>query len=137
MNQQLNIVNNNKQEIAGYQNINVNELNNIVNGYIDQIVCDCLDELSFDSRNIVTREIINKLSFDGTATFRFINATVLSNRILKNELDSQKLSSFIPNVQSLWTEYYIIEMFNSIPNIYIEKYYIENIYTVISINKKA
>jgi hypothetical protein len=136
MNRQVNFITNNTKEINGYHNININDLPNIINGSITNIVCECLDDLPFETRGKTVMDIINKLAFEGKATFLMINGTVLANRVLKNELDSNKLSSIINEVKSIWTDYYITEVFNNMAHIQIEKYYIENIYTAISINKK-
>jgi hypothetical protein len=136
MNRQVNFITNNTKEINGYHNININDLANIINGSITNIVCECLDDLPFETRSKTVVDIINKLAFEGKATFLMINGTVLANRVLKNELDSNKLSSIINEVKSIWTDYYITEVFNNMAHIQIEKYYIENIYTAISINKK-
>lgn len=136
MNRQVNFITNNTKEINGYNNINVNDLPNIINGSINNIVCECLDDTIFDTRSKIIVEIINKLAFEGKATFLMINGTVLANRILKNEIDSNKLSSVLSEVKSIWTDYYITEIFNNMAHIAIEKYYIENIYTVIGITKK-
>jgi hypothetical protein len=136
MNRQVNFITNNTKEIHGYNNININDLPNIINGSINNIVCECLDDTPFENRGKIVTDIINKLAFEGKATFLMINGTVLANRILKNEIDSSKLSSVVSEVRSIWTDYYITEIFNNIAHITIEKYYIENIYTVISISKK-
>jgi hypothetical protein len=136
MNRQVNFITNNTKEINGYHNININDLASIINGSIDNIVCECLDDLPFETRGKAVVDIINKLAFEGKATFLMINGTVLANRVLKNELDSSKLSSVVNEVKSIWTDYYITEVFNNMAHIEIEKYYIENIYTAISINKK-
>lgn len=136
MNRQVNFITNNTKEINGYNNINVNDLPNIINGSINNIVCECLDDIPFETRGKIVVDIINKLAFEGKATFLMINGTVLANRVLKNEIDSNKLSSVVSEVKSIWTDYYITEVFNNMAHITIEKYYIENIYTAISITKK-
>jgi hypothetical protein len=135
MSRNINLIIDDTESVAGYQNIKIQEINNIVNGYINNIVCGCLDKIDFQQRLDVFRAIANKLAFDGTATFKFVNATMLAGRIIKNELDSQKLSDIIKGVQSVWTESLITEAFSTLPNIKIQKNYIEHIYTVITIIK--
>lgn len=122
--------------IPGYTNIDINTgLSSVVNGSVKNILCECLDKIPIQVRNTVTQHIISKLAFEGEATFKCLNATVFAERILKNELDCIKVSSIISDIVSMWTEYYILAIFNSIPNIVIKKSYIDNIYSVITITK--
>jgi hypothetical protein len=136
MNRKVNFITNNTKEIDGYNNINIVDLPNIINGSINNILCECLDDIPFETRGKTILDIVNKLAFEGKATFLMINGTVLANRILKNEIDSSKLSSTLSAIKSIWTDYYITEVFNNMTHIEIEKYYIESIYTSITINKK-
>lgn len=123
--------------IPGYTNIDLNTgLSSVVNGSVKNILCECLDQMPIQVRNTALQHITNKLAFDGEAIFKFLNATVFAERILKNELDCIKISSVITDVSSMWTEYYILEIFNSLPNIIVKKSYIDNIYSVITITKK-
>jgi len=125
------------ETISGYTNIDINTgLSSVVNGSTKNILCECLDRIPIQARNMALQQITNKLAFDGEAIFKFLNATVLAERIIKNELDCIKVSSIISNIVSIWTEYYILEIFNSIPNIIVKKTYIDNIYSVITITKK-
>jgi hypothetical protein len=136
MNRQVNFITNNTKEIDGYHNINITDLPNIINGSINNILCECLDDIPFETRGKTIIDIVNKLAFEGRANFLMINGTVLANRILKNEIDSSKLSSTLSAIKSIWTDYYITEVFNNMPHIEIDRYYIENVYTAISIIKK-
>jgi hypothetical protein len=125
------------ETISGYTNIDINTgLSSVVNGSTKNILCECLDRVPIQTRNTALQQITNKLAFEGEAIFKFLNATVLAERIIKNELDCIKVSSIISNIVSIWTEYYILEIFNSIPNIIVKKTYIDNIYSVITITKK-
>lgn len=125
------------ENVSGYTNIDINTgLSSVVNGSTKHILCECLDRIPIQARNMALQQITNKLAFDGEAIFKFLNATVLAERIVKNELDCVKVSSLISNIVSIWTEYYILEIFNSIPNIIVQKSYIDNIYSVITITKK-
>ena len=136
MNRNINLIIDDSGSIEGYQNIKIQELNNVVNGFINSVVCECLDKIDFQQRSDVFRAIIGKLAFEGHATFKFINATILASRILKNDIDAKKISDFLKDAKSVWTESVITEIFSSLPNIQIEKHYIEHIYTVITITKK-
>jgi hypothetical protein len=138
MNQPINFIVESNQKIEGYLNIDMSaqEAQSITNGSVENMLCECLDYLAFDIRHKVLKDIISKLAFDGIATFKFVNATLLANKTFKNEIDSNKLSQLIANIKSLWTEYYILELFNSMPNIEIEKYYLDYVYTIITLKKK-
>lgn len=135
MNRNIAIVTENQKSIDGYQNILINDIDNITNGYINDILCECLDLVDIQDRTPLLKKILTKIAFEGSATFKFINATVLSNRIIKNEIDSEKISHIVKSAQSLWTDSQISQIFGSIPNTTIEKNYIEHIYSIISIRK--
>lgn len=136
MNRNIYITNNANKNLENYQTILIDNIPQIINGYINNILCECLDQVEAKDKLGILYSIVSKIAFEGSATFKFINGSVLAARILKNEIDSDKLSHVIKDTTSIWTESKIIEVFTSIPNIVISKNYIDNIYTVISINKK-
>lgn len=136
MNRNINLIIDDSSSVEGYQNIKIQDLNNVINGFVHNILCECLDQIEFQQRLEVFQGIIAKLAFDGTATFKFINGTMLASRILQNELDAKKISDIIKHIQSVWTESLITEAFSVFPNIKIQKNYIEHIYTVITVIKK-
>jgi hypothetical protein len=131
----INFILDETNEIKGYDNVQIADIHTIINGYVDDIMCECLDKLDPDVRMNVLREIVNKLAFEGKAVFRFVNATLLADRIIKNELDTKKLSGIIKDIKSLWSEYVIIDAFNSLPSIKIDNYYNEGVSTVITLLK--
>ena len=76
------------ETISGYTNIDINTgLSSVINGSTKNILCECLDKIPIQARNTALQQITNKLAFDGEAIFKCLNATVLAERILKNELD--------------------------------------------------
>lgn len=135
MNRNINIVLEDSKKIEGYENINIQDINNVINGYVNNIICECLDNIDFLQRLDVVKAIIGKLAFGGMATFKFVNATMFANRIIKNEIDVKKISDTIAEIRSLWTESMILEIFSSLPNLKIDKNYIENVHTVITVTK--
>lgn len=138
MSTRINFVTKESPVVDGFHNVNINnEMTSVINGSVQHILCEQLDDIPIQIRNHALSEILNKLAFDGEATFKFINATVLANRIIKNEIDCTKISGYIQSIKSLWTEYYILEIFNSIPNIVTNKYYLDNVHSVISVSKKV
>lgn len=136
MNRNLYISKDITNTLKNYQTILISDISQITNGYINDIVCECLDEIDYKDRLTTLYTIVSKIAFEGSATFKFINGSVLASRINKNEIDSDKLSGIIKNISSIWTESRIMEAFTSIPNVIIQKNYIDNIYTVITIHKK-
>jgi hypothetical protein len=136
MNRNIYISIDKNHNLENYQTIPIENISTIVNGYITNIICECLDQVEYTQRELVAHQIITKISFEGFATFKFLNASILGAKILKNELDSEKLSIVIKNLKSIWTESKITDFFASIPNIVVQKNYIEHIYTVITICKQ-
>jgi hypothetical protein len=135
MNRPINFIVDESDNHPTYDNVNVTNLNNVINGYLPNIVCDCLDKIPFSARHGIFFEIINKLAYNGEAVFKMINGTIMSNRIQKNEISCDKLSEIIDPIKSIWTDYLINDLFNQLPNIKIQKYYHENVYTIISVVK--
>lgn len=135
MNRNIAIITEHSSPVEGYQNVLIGNIDAVTNGYINDIVCECLDLVEIQDRTLLLQKILTKMSFEGSATFKFINATVLANRILRNEIESEKISHIIKNTRSLWTDSVISQIFGSIPNTAIEKNYTENIYSIISIRK--
>ena len=137
MNHHINFTIDNKQPtIDGYENIGIDNIGNIINGSVSDILCECLDLVAAKNRLDVLKAVLSKLAFEGSATFKFVNATVLGARVAKNDLDWHKLSDIVSKCQSWWTEYVITDIFYSIPNMTIEKYYIDNVYSIITLRKK-
>lgn len=135
MSHNINFILDDPESLDGYQNVKIQDINNVVNGFVENIICNCLDLIDFNQRENVLQAIVSKLAFEGTATFRFMNATMLAGRIIKNDLNSAKISAAISTCKSIWTDSTILEIMSSLPNIQIQKNYIENIHTVISIKK--
>ena len=136
MNRNLYISKDADHVLANYQTILIQDINKVINGYINNIVCECLDSVDYKERLSSIYSILSKIAFEGSATFKFLNASVLAARVLKNEIDSEKLSQIIKDTASIWTESRILEVFASMPNIVVQKNYVENIYTVITVHKK-
>lgn len=136
MNRNIYISTDKNYNLENYTTIHVDDISKIVNGYIANIICECLDNIEYSQRESIAHQIITKMSFEGSATFKFLNGSILGAKILKNEIDSEKLSLAIKNSKSIWTESKITEFFASLPNITIQKNYLEHIYSVITIYKQ-
>jgi hypothetical protein len=136
MNRNVYITIDKSSNIDNYTTISINEVSSLVNGYVSNIVCECLDQIEYKARSLVLNDIISKIAFEGSATFKFLNGSVLASKIIRNDIDSQKISSYITNAKSIWTESKILQVFNSFANIMIQKNYIENIYTVLVVTKQ-
>lgn len=132
---QTNFVVDSSDNHKDYDNVNLNDLNNVINGYLKNITCSCLDKVPIQSRDVVFTEVVSKLAFEGEAIFKMINGTLLANRIQKNEINCEKLSESIVNAKSMWTEYKIQSMIHELPSVKIKKMYTENIYSVIVLTK--
>lgn len=132
---EINIIAHPSQTVEGYQNVPLDQLVSITNGYVKSIICNCLDYLPFEQRRALFLELINKICIEGTLTLRFLNASLLPNKIISGDITGQKLSEIITNIVSCWSENEFQEALQQTHNCSISKLFHEQVYTVVSIQK--
>lgn len=135
---QVNItVDDSKDTVAGYSNINVDQLPSVTNGYIQSIIFTTLDKLDNDSRTKKFVESLKKLTHGGQLTVRFLNLALLASRIESNYIDGPKFAELIKGLNSFWTESDFLGMISSINDYKVTKIVNEdlNIVAVIEKNK--
>lgn len=132
---ELNIIADPEQSVEGYQNVLANQVPQITNGYVKNIICNCLDQLPFDVRNSVFLQALNKLCINGTLTIRYLNVSLLPNKIIIGDLTGKKLSEILPNLNSCWSDNEFAELMQQAQGCVISKLFYEHIHTVASIQK--
>jgi hypothetical protein len=133
--QEINVIAHPSQSVEGYQNVPLDQLGGITNGFVRSIICNCLDYLPFEQRQVLFSELINKICIDGTLTLRFLNASLLPNKITSGDITGEKLSEIISNISSCWSENEFQRVVQQLNNCSISKLFYEQVYTVVSIQK--
>lgn len=127
--------NSSQETISGFDNLDVTNLDKLINGTIDFIVCESLDSLDYISRLKVISTIFKKLSFGGEATFKFLNSYQLCKNIIKGDMTSKFLSEVVASVNSLFLESDMMDLINQMENVKIIKIYNNNNHIVMNIKK--
>jgi hypothetical protein len=133
--QEINVITHPSQSVEGYQNVPLDQLGGITNGFVRSIICNCLDYLPFGQRQVLFSELVNKICIEGTLTLRFLNASLLPNKIISGDITGEKLSEIISNISSCWSEKEFQQVMQQINNCSISKLFHEQVYTVVSIQK--
>lgn len=132
---EINVISAAEQEVSGYNNILVQNIPEITNGYVKSIICNCLDTLSFNDRNILFLELLNKLCINGVMSIKFVSLSLLPNKIISGDLTGQKISEILPTMNSCWSHNDFSELMISSKGYVISKLFNDYIYTVASIQK--
>lgn len=104
------VVDSTKDSVDGYNNISVDQIASITNGYVTNIIMTTLDKLDSDKRNAIFIECLKKLSFGGQLTIKFLNLILLASRIKSSYINGNKFSEIIAESKSFWTESDFMEL---------------------------
>jgi len=118
----------------GLNNIDVENLNNITNNYVNHIDCLCLDNFTFDKRNNLFVTIINKLCLGGTVSIKFINLSLLASKIEKLEITGEKFSGIFQHILSAWSEPEFLDIINQM-KLKTNNIYFDQIHTISTLEK--
>lgn len=132
---QANIIIDPKQALEGYNNILVTDIGNVTNGYVQSLICNVLDQLPFEQRNQVFVETLKKLCDRGVLTTKFMNISLLPNKINSGDITGQKLSEILIAIQSCWSENEFSTIMSQMKGYSITKLFHDMIYTVVTIQK--
>lgn len=132
---EINVISAADQEVSGYNNISVQHIPGLTNGYVKSIICNCLDTLSFNDRNMLFLELLNKLCINGVLTVKFVSLSLLPNRIISGDLTGQKFSEILHDMNSCWSHNDFSELMIRSKGCVVSKLFNDHIYTVASIQK--
>lgn len=124
-----------QEKISGFDNLDISNVDKLINGTIDFIVCEILDKLEYIDRLKTINTIFKKLSFGGEVTFKFFNAYQLCKSVIKGDMTSKSLSEIVNNLNSLFVESDMMDLVNQTDNIRIVKIYNNNNHIIINIKK--
>lgn len=131
----LNIVNSENDHINGYENIKIENINSVINGTCENIICSVLDSFSYKDRlsSIVT--MCKKLSNMGSLTLRFIDGTRLCKDAYKGNVNSSFISGVLEQTKSIFLDSDITELVSQMQDINIAKAYNDNLYCIVILQK--
>lgn len=94
--------------------VTFSDLNQIVNGSVQNISCTCLDKIAYKERRIRFIDLVSKICMDGSLSLKFLNLDLLANKIKKNEINGEKFSEIISNINSIWDHAECTEFLSSL-----------------------
>lgn len=126
----------NAASINNITNITTSDLSNIVSGTATNILCEILDNLSYEDRLKTMALMIKKLSFNGELTIKFINSFKICKDLIRGNINSKSWSETIENCKSMFCESDILDIVSKTDNVRINKIYNSNNY-IIAVLKKT
>lgn len=115
-------------------NIDPDKLNGITNGFVENIDCICLDEFNIKDRNSLMVAMTHKLSAKGSISLKILNLNLLANQISKCAITGEKLSTVLPNIQSVWSDQECDDVLSQL-NLKVKGKYYDYIYTIYQLEK--
>lgn len=100
--------------VTGYNNISIEQLPSITNGYIESIIFTTIDKLHPKDRNNSFIECLKKLAPGAQLTVKFLNLVLLASRIKSSYIDGEQFAELIKNTKSFWTESDFMTIISSI-----------------------
>ena len=124
----------NDQNPKNLNNIDPEKLNAVTNGFVENIDCICLDEFSLKDRNNLMVAMSHKLAAKGNISLKVINLNLLSNQINKCSITGEKLSTILPDIQSVWSDQECDDVLSQL-HLKIKGRYYDYIYTIYQLEK--
>lgn len=131
----MNVIYHESQQIEGVNNVPVNQLQIISNGYVEKLTLYCMDNMVSADRLTVCNEAAKKIKVGGEMLVRFTNLDLVQKQIASGDLSSEKYSAILPTIQSVWSEKDFHSWLDNIGYDLDSQHY-EGIYTVATIRKK-
>lgn len=131
---EMNVVMVEEQNIEGVNNVPVNQIGIVSNGYVEKMNLYCLDNMVLSDRNKVFAEASKKVAVGGEIAVRFVNLDLLPKQINSGDLTSDRYSAVLPSIQSVWSEN---DFKRSVQEVgyEIQNMHYEGIYTVATVTK--
>jgi hypothetical protein len=129
------IVDKEKDVVAGYSNIGIENISQITNGYVNNIIFTTIDKVDQENRDKVFMELCKKLSHGGSMTVKFLNPDSLAHKIKNGSMSGSTFSSLVNNLKSSWMETDFLGLISSFNGFGLLKHVHEDIYSIVVIEK--
>lgn len=121
------------QSIDTTNKIEIDMLNTVPNGSVQNIFCDCIDAIAFEQRNSIRNEILQKLSVGGQAKICIVNGRLLCKNLYLDKISYTDFNNVLIRTTSIGDP---MDLYNSIPNNYkIIKHKTENLLDFVTIER--
>lgn len=133
---QLNIVVNPETDVLdGYSNIEIDNIPQITNGFVNAIVFTTIDKVVQQKRDEVFVDLLKKLTRGGSLSLRFLNPESICSKIKNGSCTGSSFASMVDSLKSSWMETEFLSLISSIPGIELIKHIHEDIYSIVVIEK--
>lgn len=122
----INICISEKDVIDGYQNVSISQINNIVNGSVDELVFSQLDSVPYQERLSVFSNLLNKIKFNGIMIIEMLDLIAIGKDMSTGSITSKTISSLIENAVSVGYEFDILEYIGNFAQYQVQKKYSHN-----------
>jgi len=133
---QINITIDDKEDsVDGCSNINVSNLNQITNGYVQNINFITLDKLPQEDRNPIFIEALKKLTRGGTLTVRFLNPENICHKIKFGTFNGEHFAKLVLGLKSCWTNTDFLSFIHAVSGFEVVKNMQDDVYSIAVIQK--
>jgi hypothetical protein len=132
----INICISDKHKTDGYLNVPAEQINQIINGSIDEILFRNIDSLDFNDRIPVVSALLNKMKYNGVLILEFLDLMSIGRDMSEGNITSKALSDLFSGINSVGYEFDFLEQLNNFPQYQVQNRYIHNNKVVIHIVKK-
>ena len=133
---QLNIVVNPETDaLDGYSNLEIDNVPQVTNGFVNAIIFTTIDKVSQDKRDTIFIELLKKLNRGGSLTVRFLNPESICHKIKNGSCPGSAFASMVDSLKSSWMETEFLSLMSSIPGFELIKHIHEDVYSIAVIEK--
>jgi hypothetical protein len=131
----INICLSEKDTIQGYNNIAIDQINNLVNGSVSEILFKQLDSISHSDRGSLLSNILGKIKYNGLLIIEVLDTMSLGKDISNGSVSSKTVSELLQDIVSVQYEFDIMELIGNFPQYYVEHRYSHNYKLILHLRK--
>lgn len=133
---QINIVVNPETDaLDGYSNLEIDNIPQVTNGFVNAIVFTTIDKVVQQQRDAIFIELLKKLTRGGSLTVRFLNPETICHKIKNGSCSGSVFASMVDSLKSSWMETEFLSLISSIPGIELIKHIHEDVHSIAVIEK--
>jgi hypothetical protein len=133
---QINIVVNPETDaLDGYSNLEIDNIPQVTNGFVNAIVFTTIDKVVQKNRDAIFIELLKKLTRGGSLTVRFLNPESICHKIKNGSCSGLAFASMVDSLKSSWMETEFLSLVSSIPGFELIKHIHEDVHSIAVIEK--